>query len=337
MRVAFRADAGLEQGSGHVVRSLTLAREFEECGHEVQILGKVRDVPWLTDLVKSSGVSWQDTKENDLAVSEIMGQNFDLLVVDSYEIPADLISSAAEQINTLAIVDNQTRGISAQYFLDHNLAAREFQVNTGAHQLIGPTFALVRKEIRELRRSSSSLLSSKEKPNVLVMFGGTDPTNLSLIVSDLMRPLDADFDINFVAPQRNLDSIRRNLPENRSNIHKLTPKIQNLLAKADVVFSAAGTSVLDISCIGIPSIYICTAENQRAAIDSINEFELGVTVRSEVGRDLFGNQILEAINACLFDQQLRDSVFTNSQKIVDGLGAKRVVRYIEKTTVSQKN
>ena len=166
------------------------------------------------------------------------------------------------------------------------------------------------------------------------MFGGTDPTNLSLKVSELMRPLDAVLDINFVAPQRNLDSIRRNLPGNRSNIHRLTPKIENLLAKADVVFSAAGTSVLDISCIGIPSMYISIAENQKAAIDSINELELGVTVRSDLGNDLLGWQILEAINACLFDQQLRDSVFTNSQKLVDGLGAKRVVQYIEKTTVS---
>jgi spore coat polysaccharide biosynthesis predicted glycosyltransferase SpsG len=165
------------------------------------------------------------------------------------------------------------------------------------------------------------------------MFGGTDPTNLSLMASELMRPLDAVLDINFVAPQRNLDSIRKNLPENRANIRILSPKIQDLLAKADVVFSAAGTSVLDISCIGIPSIYISIAENQNVAIDSINEFELGVTVRSEVERELFGNQILGAIKACLFDQQLRERVFTNSQKLVDGLGARRVVQYIEKTAV----
>ena len=328
MRVAFRADAGLEQGSGHVVRTLTLAREFEESGHDVQILGAVQDVPWLNDLVESSGVSWQDTQANSLEVNEILHQNFDFLVVDSYEIPTDLISSAAQQIDTLAIVDNETRGISAQYLLDHNLAARRFLTDGRTRQLIGPQFALVRKEIRDLRRTSSSLISKTEKPNLLIMFGGTDPRNLSLIVSETINSIDVDFEIHFVAPRANIDSIRSNLPSNRANIHELTPKIEVLLSKADIVFSAAGTSVLDISCIGIPSIYISVAENQNPAISAIDEIELGLTIKSEINSKKFKDEIMEYINACAFDQQLRKDLFTNSQELVDGLGASRVVSKI---------
>ncbi len=328
MKIAFRADAGVEQGSGHIVRTLTLAREFAKSGHDVKIIGAIRDTPWLTELLASSGVKWQKTKANHLDLKNILSQNFDLLVVDSYEICAELISSAAKEIETLAIVDNQTRGISTQYLLDHNLAAHKYHTDIRTEQLIGPKFALIREEISELRRTSSSRVNIKGKPNILVMCGGTDPRNLALKVSDAIESLDAFFEIHFVAPQANLDSIKANLPANRVNIHKLTPKIQVLLSNADLVLSAAGTSVLDISCIGIPSIYISIAENQNPAIDAIAEFNVGLTVKNDENSRLFKKQILDAVNACAFDQQLREDFFKNSQELVDGLGASRVVTKI---------
>jgi spore coat polysaccharide biosynthesis predicted glycosyltransferase SpsG len=325
MKIAFRADAGLEQGSGHVVRTLTLAKEFKQSGHDVQIFTAIRAIPWLTEFVESSGVKVQNTKADSLDLPALLGQNFDFLVVDSYEIPAHMISAAAREIETLAIVDHQTRGISADYLLDHNLAASEFLTETKSQQLIGPKFALVRKEIRELRRVSSSRLSKAGKPNVLVMFGGTDPLNLSVIVSEIMEGLDTDFEINFIAPKSSLDSIGRHFPGNRAKIHKLTPQIQHLLAKADLVFSAAGTSVLDISCIGIPSIYTSVAENQNPAIDAISQLRLGLTIESMKNRRLVKKDVLEAIYACAFDDQVREELFTNSQNLVDGYGARRVV------------
>ena len=319
----------MNQGSGHVVRALTLAKEFEQNGHEVKMIGAIQEIPWLTELIESSGINWQETRAHRLDLDSLLRQNFDLLVVDSYEISADVINSAAEEITTLAIVDNQTRGILAQYLLDHNVAAIEYLPDPRTQQLIGPKFALVRKEMRELRRSSSSLLKTNPKPNVLVMFGGTDPRNFSLAVSEMMGSLDEDFDINFVVPDINAYSIKKNFPENRYNIHKPTPKIQNLLARADLVFSAAGTSVLDISCIGIPSIYVSTAENQNPAIDAVAELRLGIAINNGGNVGKLKRDILEAVKLCAFDQQLRGEFFTNSQELVDGLGAQRVVQYIE--------
>jgi spore coat polysaccharide biosynthesis predicted glycosyltransferase SpsG len=329
LKIAFRADAGVEQGSGHVVRTLTLAREFQQSGHDVKIIGGIRGTPWLTELIEISGVTWQDTETNNLNVEDLLKEDFDLLVVDSYEIPADLINSAAQKIETLAIVDNQNRGILAQHLLDQNLGARKFLTDSRTRQLIGPQFALVRKEIRDLRRTSSSRLSKTEKPNLLVMFGGTDPRNLSLIVSEAIESIDSDFEIHFVAPKANINSIGSYLPANRANIHELTPKIEVLLSKADVVFSAAGTSVLDISCIGIPSIYMSVADNQNSAIGAIDDLGLGLTVKSETNSRKFKDEIIEFINACAFDWQLREDLFTNSQELVDGLGARRVVELIE--------
>lgn len=328
MRIAFRADAGVEQGSGHVVRTLTLAKEFQQSGHDVKVIGAIRGTHWLTELIVSSGVNWQDTEANNLNLKDLLKQNFDLLVIDSYEIPTDLINLAAQKIETLAIVDNQNRGISAQYILDQNLGARKFLTDERTKQLIGPQFALVRKEMRDLRRTSSSRLSKTKKPNLLVMLGGTDPRNLSLIVSEAIKSIDADFEVHFVTPQANINSIRSNLPVNRANIHELTPKIEVLLSKADVVFSAAGTSVLDISCIGIPSIYMSIAENQNPAIGAIDDLGLGLTVKSETNSRKFKDEIIEFINACAFDQQLREDLFTNSTELVDGQGARRVVDLI---------
>jgi UDP-2,4-diacetamido-2,4,6-trideoxy-beta-L-altropyranose hydrolase len=330
MKVAFRADASLTQGTGHVVRSLTLAREFQKSGHDVCLFGETSNITWLENLISLSGVAFVKCTKNGLDIERFSADHFDLLVVDSYEISAQLVSNASREMDVLAIVDGTARGIKAQFFLDHNLSAASFQSDPQCIQLIGPKFALVRDEIRAIRRLSGARVSRATNPSVLVVSGGTDPTRLAVRVSKLLTNVDTEYDITFIASETDAKEISKNVDTNKVKIHSQLSNIQDYFAKADVVISAAGTSVLDLSCIGIPTIYFSVADNQNANLATISNLDIGLTVAQSNDDQTELKRILqEFLIRCAFDNETRERLFQNAQNFVDGKGAQRVVEAIE--------
>jgi spore coat polysaccharide biosynthesis predicted glycosyltransferase SpsG len=329
LKVAFRADASASQGAGHVVRSLTLARQFQKSGHEVCFFGDIENIPWLLELIHQSRILHVKSPRDSLDFSFFVANSFDLLVVDSYEVPCDDINAASNEITTLAIVDNDSRGIQSHFLLDHNLDATPFTSIGGSSQLIGPKFALVRDEMIAIRRSNSHRRNEELTPSVLVVSGGTDPTGLAVKVSQLISDLDSEFDLSFITNQANVNEVAHNLPRNSGNVYSQRPDIQNLLVNADIVISAAGTSVLDLSCIGIPTIYFSVAENQNANLAIISDLEIGLTMPNSANDLELKDMLQKYIRKCAFDHETREQLFQNSQKFVDGKGAQRVVEEIE--------
>ena len=330
MRLAFRADAGVQQGTGHVVRSLTLAREFQKSGNSVRMISSIEGVPWLSKMIEESGVEIETCAPHTLVTPHASNSEFDLLVVDSYRVPVMQIEQASKQIPIMAIVDYEPRGARYKLLLDQNLDAKKYPLGYELHQMIGPSFALVREEIRAIRRTSSKRRNAKSKPVVLVMIGGSDPVQLSILISRLLSSIDSEYEIHFVTSTNNHLEISSNLPKNKGNIHSLVPDIHSLLNQVDVVISAAGTSSLDLSCIGVPTIYIAIVENQIQNLMAISKLGIGFALGEY--QDVINKQemLTHLVSVCAYDETVREEIFTNSQNLVDGLGASRVVREVEK-------
>jgi len=329
LKIAFRADASVVQGTGHVVRSLTLAREFQNAGHEVRLISNIECVPWLSKMVEQSEIDWQICDANIINHADVREGRFDILVVDSYQIPAEIVNDTGGLNPIMAIIDSQMRGLTPNVVLDHNIGAVEFSDYCGNFQLIGPAFALVRPEIRNVRRKFSSRVSGNTRPTVLVMMGGSDPSNLVVKLGELLSGLDSDYEFHFVTTSGNIEALAQFLPMSRKNIHTFTPDIQSLLQIADLAISAAGTSSLDLSCIGIPTIYISVAENQNATLSKISELKLGLTVGTGNEIENRKKELVNSLALCAHDLELRETLFVNSQRLVDGLGAHRVVENIK--------
>ena len=331
MKIAFRADASVVQGTGHVVRSLTLAREFQNSGHQVRLISNIENVPWLSKMVKQSNVEWQNCVANELNLGSFINERFDLIVFDSYSIPSVSINAIGSSIPIMAIVDNDMRDIIANLVLDQNLGAANFDSSYPIKQLIGPKYSLVRQEIIELRRESSLWVSKQEAPTALIMIGGTDPTKLAVKLSQMLCDLDTDYRFHFVTAQENVSEIAKWLPKNRNNVHALSSEIQDLLKLADFAISAAGTSSLDLTCIGIPTIYMSIASNQDANLEAISKLNIGLTLGKSRDIELCNENLISSLEQCAYDMSLRETLFQNSQKLVDGNGAHRVVKTVAET------
>lgn len=212
LRVAFRTDASIEIGTGHVMRCLTLAaalrergassvflcREHEgnllhfiaEQGHKVLVLPRNSDARLATGQKRAGGepphahwlgTNWEtDVADSLKALSE--GSLFDWMVVDHYGLDARWEEALRPAVDRLMAIDDLAdRPHDCDLLLDQSLgrSAADYAalVPQAATVLTGPRYALLRPEFARLRAES---LARREQPrlqSILVTLGGVDKDN----------------------------------------------------------------------------------------------------------------------------------------------------------------
>lgn len=329
MRVVLRADAGRIQGTGHVMRCLTIASELRRRGHDVHLAVSV-DVPWLVDVIDASGFVVHPADDDALDSEQLLSLEPDWVIVDSYRIDAGAITELARSVRVLAVIDGDDRSIGASLFLDQNLGAEDRDwPDAVRHRLLGGAhYALVRDEIL-LQRRPEPWVTRTAPVRVVVFMGGTDPSGVTVPVIRALAPLADRAQLDVIGPQAVLAAIATlGIPRDRLRMHEPTPELPSILGGADVVVSAAGTSAWDIASLGIPSALLAVVDNQRASLREVvsGGFALGLDVEDE-GGDLSG--LAGIVDRLATDTDLRERLGRQCLQVFDGLGKTRVAEALE--------
>jgi RimJ/RimL family protein N-acetyltransferase len=98
-----------------------------------------------------------------------------------------------------------------------------------------------------------------------------------------------------------------------------TPSLAELLASADLVVSAAGVTLLELCCIGVPAALVRIADNQKAG------YEAAVTQGLAAGLGTDPRDHLPELRALLLHPEQRKAMADKAMAVVDGRGADRVL------------
>ena len=95
-----------------------------------------------------------------------------------------------------------------------------------------------------------------------------------------------------------------------------------LMGACQMAITAGGTSVYELACLGVPTVIVCTAENQWATAHAWQERSLGVSLGAleTVVDELAERQIGQLIA----DAEKRSRLAKRSSSVIDGRGAERV-------------
>ena len=100
-----------------------------------------------------------------------------------------------------------------------------------------------------------------------------------------------------------------------------------LMSTQDLVISAAGTSVWELCCIGVPMALVWAVDNQREGYDRV------VAAGAAIGLGGPGpgadEHAVDLLTRALTDARVRADLVSAGHRVVDGLGAWRVVRMWE--------
>jgi spore coat polysaccharide biosynthesis predicted glycosyltransferase SpsG len=326
MRVRVRADAGVVEGSGHVMRSLTLARELVTQGHSVELAITVEGIPWLEQLVEASGLPVLPVVPQSLDAGQLLAGDPDWVVVDSYLLDAGGLTAVARATSLLAIVDGDTRGISARLFLDQNLGAerRTWALPPGARLLAGSEYALVRPEIVAGRRPEPWRIAGA--PRIVAFMGGTDATGAIMRVAQQIAGMGRDVSATVVAAEEHRPAVENQLAGvAHARVLPPGPGLADLLAEADIVVSASGTSAWEIGTLGLPAVLLAVVGNQQPSLAEAVRRGLTLGVDLVVEGDAGFASIGAGLARLCDDTELRRHLSETCTAHFDGRGAQRVV------------
>jgi len=104
--------------------------------------------------------------------------------------------------------------------------------------------------------------------------------------------------------------------------HVQTERMAELMAAADLSIGAGGSATWERCCLGLPTITICTADNQRDQVIDAASSGLVYAPEIESRVDL---AIERHVRSLLENSTLRQLISRNGMQAVDGRGALRVI------------
>lgn len=349
-RVLIRADSGRNIGSGHVIRSLTIARllairgmrvvyairddggtliaRIKSEGHDVLAVpgdappGSVFDGPWNAEVQRLDA-------EYVIARSP---SGYAAVIVDHYGLDARwerAVRAVSPQL--IALDDLANRSHDVDVLVDQNWygpgteSRYDELVPDHCIQLLGPRYAPLQAEYAVARTSRAPLNEPPQR--ILVSFGGADPTGETVkVVAALCASEFGGVAVDVVLGSRLLLSDQlAAMVEDRpgTTLHIGLPTLAGLLATADLAIGASGSGTWERACLGVPALVTTTSAAHSGVTAALAD--AGMTIWAGLGGDVSTAQYRAHVERCM-SGDLRIL-----PPLADGHGAARIVETIAST------
>lgn len=332
--IIIRADASVAIGTGHVMRCLALAQAWQRNGGEALFLQaestpaiarRLQDSQMKIEVMAERPGSSEDATRT-LKVARQLGARW--VIADGYRFDAEWQQTVKGAGIYLLVLDDY--GHAAHYYADfvlnQNLSARADRYGRRephTRLLLGPSFALLRKEFLEWRSKARQRELGTRR--ILVTLGGSDPHDVTSRVLAALADLPA-LEIVAVVGGSNPNLPRLALWAEAFPQLRLVVDVQNmpeLMDWADLAITAAGSTSWELALLGLPSVAIVTAANQTEVAAALECQGLGVSLGEH--RSVSGAEIAAAVVDLLADYPRREKMGRRGRALIDGGGAARVV------------
>lgn len=317
--VAFCCDAGRVLGIGHLMRCVALAEEVAGRGVPVLFVAELDDLPWAREQLAARGFEWVSPGAD--VTGTVLRRAPRAVVLDSYRWPAAVsVRLRAAGIPVLAIVDGDARGAQADVYVDQNLGA-DSDPALPPGTLAGLRYALHRRDVRA-NRPTAPRVEHHDVPSVLAFFGGTDPYEAAPVLAAALQQTGVPCRPTVVAATPRLAAAVRAVSD--AAVIGPTNELPRLVAAADLVVAASGTSAWELACLGAAAGLVCVVDNQ----------EIGYTRAVATGAVAGLGRLTElrddptaaiaTLRRLLTDAPERNRLRTAAWHLVDGAGVTRV-------------
>lgn len=358
MKVAIRVDASLQIGTGHVMRCLTLAEALKKQGAElvficrehdghlleriaqqgfkIHVLLKARNVEGIADELLGNnelyGRCWLGaTQQQDAELCRPLLEkiNPDWLIVDHYGIDQTWQAELAPYYGKLMVIDDlANREHQCDLLLDQTYGRKTGDyvglVPQQCTLLLGSEYALLRPEFAEWRDYSLQRRRSPEFKKLLITMGGVDPDNITgdvlAALDESALPEEIEFIVIMGAMAPHLESVKQQskLMSNNTCVKVNVDNMAELMANADLAIGAAGATTWERCCLGLPSIQIVLAENQKLIAKLISDADVALYLDVDQMNRIF-SKVRKAAS-------LSKLLAVNSSTVTDGTGSFEVLR-----------
>lgn len=364
MKIAFRTDASIQIGTGHVMRCLTLATKLQQRGHDCRFICRehlghltefITDKGFAVDLLPPPaydtaiyalnwnahapwlGVSWQqDAEQTENLLKE---QAVDWLIVDHYALDANWeqrLSAVTRQI--MVIDDLADRDHQCHLLLDQTYGRSKEDYKTRVPEycqvLCGSQFALLRPEFAQWREYSLLRRQKPELKQLLVNMGGVDKDNVTGQVLEALHESELPLDCRIVvvmgatAPSLEQVKLQADTLSWHTEVKVGVNNMAQLMADSDLAIGAAGATSWERCCLGLPTIMVVLANNQHKIAETLQQAGAAAVT-------LAINQLGSSLNQLLTSPTSLLQMSNQAAQISDGQGSLQVCHFLEKSVATR--
>ena len=347
--ILFRVDASSGIGIGHLMRCIAMAQALQHLG--ARPLFVTRKLDGLSEKILSS---FQFTPEfiddelteagNAASTAEIAcREKAPLLIVDHYDLGETFRSIIRETGRSLLVIDDiaVSPSITADIILNQNCGAgnllpryRSIAPETTTF-LIGEEYVMLRDDILEkgtgIRKERpdrlESIASGDIKPDIMIIYGGSDVKQLTPLTLEVMRDFRDDYGELFVVigpgmtDQDLLERVKQaagDLPRTRLLYN---PDLAEYMARVDLAITAGGSTTHELAFFGVAMIICQVADNQDVICNGFGSKDLAGIVR--MGSDYRDALSREIRNMFKTPEKIK-TLSLAGMKLIDGHGRERI-------------
>ncbi len=358
MNIAFRVDASLNIGSGHVMRCLSLAEHIKKQGHSCIFFTRPQ-AGSLEELIKSKGFktiemnrsefvteaketteyqNWLQATENDDAndfINKTKNHNlsFEWLIIDHYGINQHWEKKVKQECSAMQVlaIDDLIRTHDVDILLDTTLGRKASSYknsNIATACLTGSEFALLKPDFNRRREHKKPTMKTEHGIRILISFGGVDNLDATGIVLNTLIDspneqvnIDA-IDVILHPRSPNFSVVKAlTMPYEHITLYEFVEDMATLMSISDIAIGAPGTTSWERACLGLPSILIPIAENQKDNAKALHKADAIQLIEIEN----IQCRLMTAIQELALKLPEYEAA---NLKITDGLGIARVYQYL---------
>lgn len=331
----FRTDGNSTISYGHIMRCIAIARALTELGEQTCFL-VADDNP--KDVLEEAGITyivlhsdWMDLMTDlEKVKSIVVKESSSVVLVDTYHITeqyVDGLSSVCKvaymgskkaYLGPLALLVNYSTDIDFEFY-------KTFY-DSKTHLLLGPAYAPLRKEFQNI---SCKYVEKLER--ILITTGNTDPSGIVFSLIDGLLPISSR--INIV-----LDVVVGRLYENKSELnkeygdnpyivlHENAQSMSGLMKRCNLAVSANGTTVYELSAMGVPVISFAMVEEQVRSAEAMDKLGL-VDYCGSSYDDILGctDRIVKRVSYYINNLNALTELAKRAHEVIDGKGALKIV------------
>ncbi len=329
------ANASIVVGGGHVRRCRVLADALISEGWDVTFALPAEALSVSPSLSRYATMQiafrGSDTARQ---LFDVLPGSCDLLVVDHYDLDAAFEAACRQWARRILVIDDlANRMHDCDWLVDQTPdrlpADYAPLVPPSCSLLLGPGYALLDARFRACRNKRAE---RNDVRRVLVSFGSTDPGGMTdLALRGLEQSgLEVEIDIVLGASSPNIENIKSTAARlgRGAKVYVDVDDMASLITEADLAVGAGGVSALERCCLGVPSVILVVAENQRGNVEGLVRAGAAVSfgAGSAVSPQTLGRKLLELAA----DLARRRSMSEAGRDLCDAFGPERVMNALNR-------
>lgn len=305
MKIIILTEGGKNFGFGHITRCIGLYQYFEreEGAVPIMFINGDKSIKYLLSNIKYNIFNWLNQDEKILSTIK----SAEVVIIDSYLADKDFYRKVSERVKTALFFDDYKRiDYPKGIVVNGSIYAKEIKYpnKNGINYLLGPKYIILRKEFGHIARRKIK----KGIKRILISFGGINHVKL---ISQITNYLSGKFNYTF-----NCIGVRNKVD---------AEKIRDAMLTSDCCISGGGQTVHELARCGIPTLGICFADNQLLNLKKWESAGFLKFVGWQTDKNLFINIEKALLN---LHPQKQLQMQRIGRKLVDGQGAKRIVKEI---------